>query len=423
MAFAPLENVGTGPDRTWTSFLVMLSPDTFALTALLALLTALGPLAMDLYLPSLPAIATALAAPLAHVQLTISSYLIGFAGGQIIYGPLSDRYGRKPVLKVALAIFCVGTLATFAAPTIDALIAARAVQGAGAAGALVLVRAIVRDLYEGPRAGRELSLMGSIMGVAPIVAPVVGGVTQTALGWRFGFLLIFVAGIAAIVAVWRLLPETGRSEEARGLSMSALLRSYVAIMGNRSFLAHLAIATTTYAGLFAYISGSPFVLQGLYGLSPLGFGLFYGVTSFGFIIGTLIASHLVIRRGFDGTIGLGAVALAVGGLLLTLSTAMAPGMAVAVAAPMMVYCAGIGLALPLSLAGALQPFPDRAGAASSLVGSVQQVVGASVGAVVGHALGATAWPMVIGIAATGFLTLLVWALTRKARARAFRPKA
>ena len=393
----------------------MISPDTFALTALLALLTALGPLAMDLYLPSLPAIETALAATAAYVQLTISVYLIGFAVGQIIYGPVSDRFGRKPVLGAALAIFCVGTLACSVAPTIDALIAARALQGAGAAGVIVLARAIVRDLYEGARAGRELSLMGAIMGVAPIIAPVIGGFTQTTFGWRFGFVLIFVAGIAAIGVVWRLLPETGRRSKAPGHPLVALTRSYAVVARSGGFLAYLGLATASYAGLFAYISGSSFVLQGLYGLSPLAFGLFYAVTSLGFIAGTLIGAQLVSRRGFDRTIGLGATGLAGGGLLLVASIGLAPSWAIAIAAPMMVYLAGLGLVLPLSIAAALQPFPERAGAASSFVGCVQQTVGALVGAIVGHALGATAWPMVLGIAVPGGLTLLPWLATRKMR--------
>ncbi|MFY9992805.1 MAG: multidrug effflux MFS transporter [Rhodoplanes sp.] len=400
----------------------MLSPDTFALTALLALLTALGPLAMDLYLPSLPAIEVALAAPTAQVQLTISVYLIGFAIGQVVYGPVSDRLGRKPVLSAALTIFCVGTLVCSIAPTIGALIAARALQGAGAAGVIVLARAIVRDLYEGPRAGRELSLMGAIMGVAPIVAPMIGGFTQTNFGWRFGFILIFVAGLAAIAVVARLLPETARRSTAVGHPVVALARSF-AVMGRSSnFLAHLGIATASYAGLFAYISGSSFVLQGLYGLSPLAFGLFYGVTSLGFIAGTLIGAKLVVRHGFNWTIGLGAGALAGGGLLLVGSVGLAPSHIAALGAPMIVFSAGIGLVLPLSMASALQPFPERAGAASSFIGSVQQVVGATVGAIVGHALGASAWPMIIGIAAAGCLTLLLWFTTRKIRTRPFKPR-
>ncbi len=400
----------------------MLSPNTFALTALLALLTALGPLAMDLYLPSLPVIADALAAPFAHVQLTISSYLVGFAAGQLVYGPMSDIYGRKPVLSAALAIFCIGTLACSAAPTIGTLIAARMVQGAGAAGALVLARAIVRDIYEGPRAGRELSLMASIMAVAPIIAPVLGGVTQTLFGWRFGFTVTFVAGLAAIAVVWRLLPETARLTQTGGHPILSTLRSFRAIAQDRSFLAHLAIATAIYCGLFSYISGSSFVLQELYGLSPLAFGMFYGVTSLGFIVGATLAAHIVTRSGFDRTIGLGAAALAVGGLALIVGVALLPGSVVAVSAPMMVYCAGLGLALPLSVAGTLQPFPERAGAASSFVGCVQQSAGAVIGVAVGHALGATAWPMVIAIAAMGCLTLVLWAATRKTRARAFAQK-
>lgn len=400
----------------------MLSPDTFALTALLALLTALGPLAMDLYLPSLPAIEAALAAPAAQVQLTISVFLIGFAVAQIIYGPVSDRLGRKPVLGIALTIFCVGTLACSAAPTIGALIAARAVQGAGAAGVIVLTRAIVRDLYEGARAGRELALMGAIMGVAPIVAPVIGGFTQTMVGWRFGFLLILVAGLAAIVVVFRLLPETAPKTHAPGHPILALLRSYAVVGRSGVFLAYLGIATTSYAGLFAYISGSSFVLQGLYGLSPLAFGLFYGVTSLGFIAGTLIGAKRVSRRGFDRTIGLGAFALAAGGVLLMAAVGLAPARAVAVAAPMMLFLAGLGLTLPLAIAAALQPFPERAGAASSLVGSVQQTSGAIVGAIVGHMLGTSAWPMIIGIAGCGSLTLVLWLATRPVRLRAQKPR-
>lgn len=400
----------------------MLSPNTFALTALLALLTALGPLSMDLYLPSLPAIEAALAAPAAQVQLTISVFLIGFAVGQVVYGPVSDRFGRKPVLSAALVIFCVGTLVCSIAPTIGALIAARAFQGVGAAGVIVLARAIVRDLYEGPRAGRELSLMGAIMGVAPIVGPMIGGFTQTNFGWRAGFIFIFVAGLAAIVVVARLLPETARRSKVAGHPVIALARSFAVVGRNGSFRAHLAIATACYGGLFAYISGSSFVLQGLYGLSPLAFGLYYGVTSLGFIAGTLIGAKLVVRHGFNWTIGLGAGALAGGGLLLIGSVGLAPSSIVAFAAPMMVFSAGFGLVLPLSMASALQPFPERAGAASSFMGSVQQIVGAAVGVIVGHALGASAWPMVIGIAASGCLTLLLWLTTRKVRTRPLKPR-
>ena len=154
----------------------MLQPGTFGLTLLLAMLTALGPLSMDMYLPSLPDIAHVLGAPVARTQLTISSYLIGFAVGQMIYGPLSDRYGRRPVLLAAVALYLASTLACAAAQSVDLLIAARLLQGISGSGAIVLARAIVRDVYSGVQAARELSLMGSISATAPIVAPMIGGV-------------------------------------------------------------------------------------------------------------------------------------------------------------------------------------------------------------------------------------------------------
>src|ERR1700735_1707953 len=179
----------------------MLHPGTFALTLLLSLLTALGPLTMDMYLPSLPAIGQALDASTVQGQLTISSYLIGFACGQILYGPLSDRIGRRPVILAALVLYAAASVVCAIAQSIHVLIAVRFVQALGGAGCIVLARAAVRDLYSGVRAGREMSLMGSITAFAPIVAPAIGGVLQTAFGWRASFvLLIFFAMISALAA-------------------------------------------------------------------------------------------------------------------------------------------------------------------------------------------------------------------------------
>ena len=190
----------------------MLRPDTFALTALLALLTALGPVAVDMYLPSFPEIGRLLGASPATVQLTLSLYMVSYAIGQVVYGPLSDRWGRIPVLRAALAIYCVASLACALAPTIETLLAARAFQALGSSGAIVLARAIVRDLYSGARAGRELSLMGAIMALAPVGAPMIGGVLQTAFGWRSHFVLQIAFGLIAAFFVWRKLPETLRAQ-------------------------------------------------------------------------------------------------------------------------------------------------------------------------------------------------------------------
>ncbi len=391
----------------------MFRPDTLALTALLALLTAIGPLSVDLYLPSLPAIGAALDASAGDVQLTISSYLVGFAAGQIVYGPLADRFGRKPVILAALLVFCAATLACAAAPSITTLIAARAVQALGSSGAIVLARAVVRDLYEGPRAGRELSLMAMIMGLAPVIAPVIGSVLQAAFGWRACFLFIFVGGAVAAAAVHWLLPETLRPGLRQ--SLAGMLKSFVIVARHRGALAYLAIIAASFGGLFAFISASPFVLQDVHRLSPFGFATAFSVASLGYILGTSLAAKLVTRWGLDRTIGAGATALATGGLSMVAATMINPHAVAGIVLPMMIYLFGLGLAMPQALAGALQPFPERAGAASSLIGAVQQALAAALGAVVVRALGATAWPLVLGIALPGALTFVVWASTREPR--------
>jgi DHA1 family bicyclomycin/chloramphenicol resistance-like MFS transporter len=393
----------------------MLRPDTFALTALLALLTAIGPLSVDLYLPSLPAIGVALDASPAAVGLTVSFYLVGFAAGQVAYGPLSDRHGRKPVMFAAMLIYCAATIVCALAPTIEALIAARALQAFGSSGAVVLARAVVRDLFEGPRAGRELSLMGVIMGLAPIVGPLIGSGLQAASGWRACFVFLVLAGVAAAVAVRWLLPETLRKRAP--VASSGMLASIGVVARHRGALAYVGMIAGGYGGLFAFISGSPFVLQSVYALDPLGYAVAFAIASVGYIAGAWLASKLATRLGLDRTIGWGVLCFAISSAAMIAATALAPGAIAGFVAPMTLYLFGLGLAMPQALAGALQPFPERAGAASSLVGCVQQSVAASTGALVAHALGDTAWPLVIGIAVPGTAALAIWAATRGVRAR------
>src|SRR6516165_5204612 len=175
------------PPRAVTAASSMLRPNTIGMTTLLGLLTAFGPVATDMYVPSMPDIARLLGASASEVQLTLSSYLIGFAVGQIIYGPASDLWGRKPTLLLALLLFSAASLACALASSIEMLIAARFLQALGGSGAIVLPRAIVRDLYVGDRAGRELSRMGAIMSIAPVAAPLIGGIVQLSFGWRANF--------------------------------------------------------------------------------------------------------------------------------------------------------------------------------------------------------------------------------------------
>jgi DHA1 family bicyclomycin/chloramphenicol resistance-like MFS transporter len=396
----------------------MLRTGTFALTALLAALSAIGPLTTDMYLPSLPDIARQLHASTAQVQFTISAYLIGFAVGQIFYGPVSDRHGRKPVLMAAMALYCVASLACALSTSIEMLIIARTFQALGGSGGIVLTRAIVRDIYAGARAGRELSLIGSVMALAPVLAPIAGGLLQTGFGWRAVFFALVAAGLVGAGIVWLLLPETLNTRAAEPVSIASMGRSYRIVVRNPAYLAYLGITSASYAGLFAWISGAAFVLQNLYGLTPFDFGAAFALGSIGYMTGSALAARIVVRFGLDGVLGVGGCACAVGGLGMVAAVALGLSSSLSLVAPVAIYLAGLGMVLPQGIAGAMTPFPERAGAASSLFGFVQQSAAAVCGAVVGWFLGHSAWPLVLGVAVMGCTTLALWLATRGIRSRA-----
>ncbi len=396
----------------------MLRPGTFALTALLAGLSAIGPLTTDMYLPSLPDIVRLLGGTTAQGQLTISSYLIGFAFGQIVYGPLSDRHGRKPVLLGAIALYCFASIVCALSVSLPMLTAARALQALGGCGAVVLARAVVRDVHSGARAGRELALIGSVMALGPVLAPIVGGVLQVAFGWRSVFVTLTGAGLGAAAVVWLLLPETLEKRAAEPVSLATMIGSYRIVARDPAYLAYLGLATTCYAGLFAWISAASFVLQGLYGLAPFHFGLIFALGSIGYMTGSAISARVVVRLGIDRNIGIGSVIIALGALTMVAAVALALPSAFSLVVPMMIYLAGMGFVLPSSMAGAMTPFPERAGAASALLGFVQQSVASLCGAVVGALLGQSAWPLAAAVAIMGLATLALWLLTRGVRARA-----
>ena len=386
------------------------------MTILLASLTALGPLATDIYVASLPQIGAAFDASTASVQLTITCYLAGFAAGQIFYGPFSDKFGRRPVMLIGFALYLAATLACVLSTSVAMLIAARIVQALGAAGPIILTRAIVRDLYEGPRAARQYAVMSMIMGVTPIGAPVIGGFLQAWFGWQASFFVMGAAGVTLACCVILLLPETNKRKHAGPISLTSILGSFAIVARNKAFLSYLGIQACSYNGLFGFVSASSVVLQGSYGLTPVQFGFVFAFCSTSYVAGAYIGSRLVARRGLEGMISLGVAFLCAGGVAQILGVLLFPEAIMAVIVPDMVFFIGVGFLLPNTLAAALTPFPERAGAASSLMGFAQMTSGAIVGTIVGAALGASAFPLAVVTFCAGVGAFAIFHLTKAARA-------
>jgi DHA1 family bicyclomycin/chloramphenicol resistance-like MFS transporter len=393
-----------------------LRPGGFALTATLALLTALLPLSTDMYLPSLPAIGRSFDAGPAQAQLTLSTFLVGMVAGQIIYGPLSDSIGRRPALFAGVALFALASMLCAVAHSIETLIAARFVQALGAAGPVVIGRAIVRDLHDGARAGRELSRMGMIMGFIPAIGPVAGGWLEQAFGWRASFWATALAAVALGGFAWRALPETNRAARSRWPGLGRIAQEYREVLKAPAFRAYVAVLIGSHAGLFTFISTATFVLQGRYGLSPLAFGLGFGATGLGFVCGSFVAQRIVTDLGLDGVLRIGVTLIAAAGAMAT--TLMLAGVpsAFVVLGPAALYTFGHGLVQPQAQAGALMPHPERAGAAASLTGIFQLGCSAIFGFAMAAGVARTPLVLPMGMAAAGLFSAASFAMTCAARA-------
>ncbi len=386
---------------------MQLKPDTLALTLLLALLTSLGPLATDMYLPSLPVIAEDFGASISGVQITLSLFLIGFAAGQLIYGPIADRFGRRPVLITGLGIVLLADLACTLSPSIDVLMWSRFLQGVGTAGPIVLARSVIRDLYSGKRTGEELAKVAALMGFVPAVAPAIGSVIHVAFGWRMIFLSQTALVVLALLVVVVALPETNRNKRPEPLTLSSFPKIYMGLGQNKRYLVYVAGICFAYAGLFSFISVSSFVLQSIYGWSPLAFGIAFGACSLAYVAGTWLSRGFARNRGINATIRAGSLMLVASGGTMTALLATGIDDPYSITAAMMINMAGIGFTLPHNVAGGLSLFPERAGAASSFLGFSQMASGAVVGILVGYLTSDSAWPMAIAILLSGLLAALV----------------
>ncbi len=367
-------------------------------TLILGGLTAVPPLSMDMYLPALPDVTDALHASAATVQLTLTACLAGMALGQLAVGPMSDRWGRRRPLIAGLLVYILATAVCAVAPTIELLVAFRLLQGLAGAAGIVIARAVVRDLYDGVDMARFFSTLMLISGVAPILAPLLGGQVLRITDWRGVFYVLTVIGIVLTAIVWRLLPETLPPERRHDGGTVEALRTMRGLLADRVFTGYMLTGGFAFAALFAYISASPFVVQEIYGASPQTYSVLFGVNSVGLVIvGQINGKILVGRVSLDKVLAVGLAVITVASAALLLMSAGAFGEVglFPVAAGLFVLMSAMSLCMPNTNALALMRTRHSAGSASALLGTSSFLVGAIATPLVGVAGEHTAVPMAV----------------------------
>ncbi|GLV78131.1 multidrug effflux MFS transporter [Streptomyces hygroscopicus] len=367
-------------------------------TLVLSGLTALPPLSMDMYLPALPEVTDALHSSAATAQLTLTACLMGMALGQLVVGPMSDKWGRRRPLLIGMVIYVVATAICAFAPTAGLLIGFRLLQGLAGAAGIVIARAVVRDLYDGIAMARFFSTLMLISGVAPVVAPLIGGQILRFTDWRGVFVVLTGVGALLTFVVWRWLGETLPAERRHDGGLGQTLRTMRGLLADRVFAGYMLAGSFAFAALFAYVAGSSFVMQEIYGASPQTFSLLFGLNSIGLVItGQLNGRLLVGRVSMDKVLTVGLVVIAVAAaVLLTLSSGVfGKAGLVPVAGSLFVLMSAMGLAMPNTNAQALNRTPHAAGSASALLGTSTFLLGAVASPLVGIAGETTAVPMAV----------------------------
>lgn len=400
----------------------MLALTSIWTTILLAAAVALGPLAIDMYLPALPAMGESLSASTSQIQLTLSIYMVGFAFAQLLCGPLADRFGRKPIMIGGFVLFALASIGCALASNIETLILCRFLQALGGSAGPVLGRAAVRDIYTPREAARIMAILASIMALAPAIAPTLGGFMVVSLGWPSLFLALGGYSLLMALVIAFGIPEPMNPENRQSLRLCNLVRNYKAIVSDVSFLGYTLTNSMTFAALFAFLSGSSFVLIDFLGVKPEHFGLFFACIVAGYVGGNMIAIRLGYRLSPDNLLVRGLTVSVIGGAIMA-GLALAGVYSVwAVVLPQALLMVGVGMVLPQTMAGALANFPRTAGSASALFGFIQMVVAAVIGALVGYFHDGTSMVMAGFISACTLAALASYhLLVKRYPAPAFEP--
>ncbi len=382
--------------------------------AVLALLMALQPATTDIYLPSLPLLTQALAAPMVLAQMTMAALILAFGFGQLLWGPVADRVGRRPVLLGTLLAYALASAGGALAGSIEQLVLWRALQGFTMAGAVVCSRAMVRDLYQPVEGAQVMALALSGLGLVAIAGPALGGVVASAAGWRAALAVVAVYGTLTLAVVaWRL-PETLAVKNPRATAPGPMLANWAEVLRHPGFRAWMLLVTCTYGGIFSYLAASSFVFIDVLGLSARQYGLAMASVSVFYMAGTFACRPWIRRFGLAGTVlrAAGFTAIA-GGSVIALALAGVHAVW-ALLVPQWIYAFAHGFHMPCGQAGTVAPFPDKAGAASALAGFVMAVAAFGIGRWLGGAMDGSVLPFAWGLGFWSAMTCAVaWTLVRR----------
>lgn len=385
-------------------------------TIVLALTLLLGtqPLSTDFYLPSLPSLPVIFGVSIATVQLTLSALVVGFGAAQLVLGPVADRYGRRPVLLGGLLLYTAASALALPATHIAWLVACRFMQGIAMAACVVGARAMLRDFYLPQDGARVLAKAMTWMSVIPLLGPMLGGLLETAFGWRGTFTVLALFGAAGLLFIGLRVPESLGQRDPHALRLAPLLRSSADILRHPTFRAYTVLAGSTYAGLFTFIAGSPFVLVDVLGYTRAQFGVAFSLVVSGYVIGSSWCQRLIPRRGVVRTVRLAAGLSLAGGLSMAALALAGVRHPLALLVPQFVYMMAHGIHQPCAHTGAVGPFPARAGTAAALSGFLCMVLAFGVSSWIGWSHNGTVYPLALTIA---FWSLLVgyaaWVLVRR----------
>ena len=378
-----------------------------ALTVLVGLFLMLQPISTDLYLASLPGLATRFDVPASTVQLTLSLFMAGFGVMQLVGGPMSDRFGRRPVLLGGLAIYVVASLACALSPSMAVLIVARFAQAVGCCTVVVIARAIIRDAFDPVDGARALALALSLLAIGAMAGPIVGSFLEVRFGFRAAFVLIALLGALLLVVAARRLPETLATPDASALAPRRLVAGYAKVLRSPEFLVYTAVGAATYGGLFAFISGSSFVLIRALGVPTVWFGACFAFVVTGFLLGTFACRRLLPRLGLPRTVFAGAAFAAAAGIAGALLAHGGSRHYAALLVPAFGFFFGHGITFPCAQSGATAVFADRAGAAAGLFGALVMAVAVIIGTWIGASFDGTPRPLAATLAAAGIVALVV----------------